>query len=343
MRPRPHLSARRAGVVALVLAAAFGLGGCQPEPTAASPSPTAGATPAATATPSPTPTDASPGTVLFDGDCAALLRPSDAPAELGEITVTEGSGGTIAVATLGGISCSYDGDSVVLVTAFPRSVVADDIVERYREPVCEGFGYDGYGCRVGRESGGVWSLTTLGPSQWGDDLQPTPLLDATADAVAANAAAAPAAAPAERTTAWWSTTCSALGTELDLAAILGVDDVEEGYPADRGSDVDIEVALRAGSFLGYCAWYGFAGTELRAIQVWPYPGGGWAWDRSAEGLAEIETLPVSGATQARIGMDAAEMPMADMTDGVNLVRVAVGEFDASIPATLAAVMAALSD
>lgn len=343
MRPRPHPSARRSGVAALVLVAALGLGACQPEPTTASPSPTVRTTPAATATPSPTPTPASPGTVLFDGDCAAVLPPSSAPAELGEIAPNEGSGGGIAVATLGGISCSYDGDSVVLVTAFPRSVVADDIVERYREPVCEGFGYDGYGCRVGRESGDIWSLTTLGPSQWGDDLQPTPLLDATADAVAANAAAAPAAGPAGRTPDWWSTTCGALGTELDLDAILGVADVEEGYPADGGSDVDIEVALRAGSFLGYCAWYGFAGTELRAIQIWPYAGGAWAWERSAEGLAEIETLPVTGAMQARIGIDAAEMPVADMTDGVNLVRVAVGEFDASVPATLTAVMAALAD
>ncbi len=58
-------------------------------------------------------------------------------------------------------------------------------------------------------------------------------------------------------------------------------------------------------------------------------------------LSEIETLPVAGATEARIGIDGT-MAVADMTDGGNLVRVAVGEFDAAVPATLAAVMAALA-
>lgn len=342
MAPRPHLPVRRLGVAALVLAATLAFGGCQPEPVAAPPSPSASTPAVATPTPSPTPTAAPAASVLFDGDCAAVLPQAAAPAELGEIAVNEGNGGGVAVATLGGISCSFDGDSVVLVTAFPREVVADDIVDRYREPVCEGFGYDGYGCRVGRESGGMWSLTTLGPSQWGDEAQPTPLLDLTADAVAANITGAPASTPVERTADWWSTTCSALGEELDLATILGVEDVETGYPADGGSDVYVEIATRAGSYLGYCAWYGFAGSELRAIQVWPYAGGAWAWDRSAESLTEIETLPVAGATQARIGMDATDMPMADLTDGVNLVRVAVGEFDAPVAPTLAAVLAALA-
>lgn len=283
--------------------------------------------------------------MLFSGECADVLPQATAPADLGEIPVNEGDGGGTGVATLGGISCSYVGDSVVLVTAFPRAVVPDDIVERYREPVCEGFGYDGYGCRAGRESGGVWSLTTLGPSQWGDDAQPTPLLDATADAVAANLAGAPTPVPATPTSDWWATTCEELGAKLDLATILGLDDVEAGYPADGGSDVGIEVASRAGSYLGHCAWYGFVGQEhgLRAIQFWAYPGGGWAWERSAADLTEVETIPISGATKARTGVNSAGGPMADMTDGVNLVRVAVSEIDAAVAPTLAAVMSALAD
>lgn len=341
MVSRTYLFGRRAGTAAVALVAALALGGCQPEPVASPPSPSPSASTPAVTTPSPTPTAAPAASVLFDGDCAAVLPQATAPAELGEVTVNEGNAGGVAVATLGGLSCSFAGDSVVLVTAFPREVVADDIVDRYREPVCEGFGYDGFGCRVGRESGGMWSLTTLGPSQWGDEAQPTPLLDLTADAVAANIAGAPAPTPVGRTPDWWSTTCSALGEQLDLKTILGVEDVETGYPADGGSDVYVEIVTRAGSFLGYCAWYGFASSEVRAIQVWPYAGGAWAWDRSAEGLSEIETLAVAGATQARIGMDANDMPMADLTDGVNLVRVAVGELDAPVATTLTAVLAAL--
>lgn len=340
-----RLLARRSAVLSLALAATLALGACQPEPSTGPVSPSATApasgTPDPSPTPSPTEAPQTSPTVLFGGDCAAVLPPSTTPAELGEVTAVDGYDGGTAVSTLGGLSCLFGGDLPLQVMAFPRSAVADDIVDRYREPVCEGYGYDGYGCRVGRESGGMWSLTTLGPSQWGDEATPTPLLDATADAVAANIAAAAPPVPVDRTDAWWSATCGDLGADLDLVTILGVEDVESGYPADGGSDVATEIAVRAGSYLGYCAWYGFAGNELRAIQVWPYPGGAWAWERSADDLSEIETLPVAGATEARIGIDGT-MAVADMTDGGNLVRVAVGEVDAAVPATLAAVMAALA-
>lgn len=303
-------------------------------------SPSAPVTPAEPSA-SPTPDAIVEPAAWAAGDCTALLSEQTAPAELGAIPVNENPFTQVAITTLGGISCSFYVDSWVLALAFPVEQVPADIIARYREPVCEGFGYDGWGCRVGRESGGAWTLTTIGDLS--GSAEATPLLDATADAVAANVAAATPGIAADRTDGWWpQRTCTEVGAAIDLAGMLGIDEFDEGYPKDGGTDVSTEIVERAGTALGYCAWYGWTGDELRAVQFWPHPGGGWAWDEIGAELSGATALDVGGTTAARIGATINGDQHAQVTDGVNVFTAVVDEIPGDGSAALAEILAALS-
>lgn len=340
---RVGLSTTRAVALA---AAILVLAGCVPEPS----DPPAASDPPATVEPSE-PTTAAPEpsepvavpTAWAGGDCSAILSADTAPAELGAVEGAPHRTVQVPIATLGGLSCSFMGDNWLHVLIFPEGQVTPEIADRYTETVCESFGYDGYGCRVARTSGGAWTLTTLVEGSGGVPVEPGPLLDATADAVAANAAAASPGVAADRTEQWWpDRSCTSIGEAIDIAGMLGIDEYDFGYPADGGSDVSTEIVLAAGTSLGYCAWYGWAeGNELRAIQFWPSPGGGWAWGDIAAEITETETLTVDGATATRAGVDVNDEPRVQLTDGVNLLTARVDELAGDPSAALAEILAAL--
>lgn len=314
--------------VLLLLAAAAGCAPAEGDPA-----------PSGTAVPSPSATaPVTAPVVLLDGDCAALV-PADLPEELGTPVPAAATTEGIAVTTLGGLSCFYDGALPMRIDAFPVDVVASDVAAQHEEATCGALGFDGYGCEVARTAGGTWVSTSVLSSTGTADVDPA-VAEAAADAVAAHLEGAPAGTPVTRTGAWWDASCADLEEDVDLSALLGSDDIRAGSPVVGVADgvVDAVVAA-AGSYGGFCAWSAGEGEDIRTLELWLYPGAAWVLAEPREGT---EPVAVDGAETA-VARDADGVTMHEATDGENLLvasasRAAVGAEDA-----LAAVLAALAD
>lgn len=335
----------RTALVCLALALALTSCTAAPSPavsTSAPPVPTAAETP----TPEPEPEPVLVPSRLLDGDCDALLPADARPAGLGAITPAATPGWT-PIGTLGGISCSYAGDTWVGVRAIPRALAPDVVVDRYREQVCEDID-DGRSCSVGRETADAWALVRVGS-------EPSALLDETADVVAAALATASPGVPADRTAGWWpKTSCEDLGSRIDLAAVFGADAFEAGYPGHAGRDVFDDVVEGEGVALGYCTWYVYVGEDVRTMRFWAYPGGGWdaGAQTAAIGAAQsgpgpdavgvLDVAPGVEATMAEyVDRGAARRQEIWLSDGVNLVNAELRSTQQDVAETMRQIVAAL--
>lgn len=305
-----------------------------PSPTPiTTPTPTPEPTPTATATatPDPEPQLTAPVTA-FGGDCSQVVDPSALSGAVGVELGPATDQSTTEVRTLGGLDCRWESATFESVSVYvlPAGVVPPDIVAKYSEPVCEGFRYDGEGCRRALSDGATWTLVTVsgvfGQAEGVSNDVVTARLEAAIPLFATAVADAGQPMPAARTSSWWSpTTCDELLGRVSVADILGTTDFVEGYPSGFGTDVHIEIARDAG--LGtVCRWYASNSSSLDAVIVTLHPGGAWEWDRLAAGDGRKDApvpVEVAGATQAVQGLGAIRPESAYLlaTDGVNVVEV----------------------
>jgi len=241
-----------------------------------------------------------------------------------------------------------DGTNVEM-SILPSSVVPESFRNKYADTVCEGYQYDGSGCRRAFESGATWTLVTassiLQEDNDADEQATRDRLDAVIPVFQAATAGAVTPSPAPRTAAWWQPiTCDELKSRIPLADILGTASYEDGYPSGFGTDVPDEIARAAG--LGdVCRWYGFTDAgEMNALIVNVYPGAAWDWDRIAanagRGGVAPTTVEVEGAVAAVTGLGAVRPTSHYLwaTDGVNVVSVLEAP---DVVSTTVSVMAAL--
>ncbi|WP_434811719.1 hypothetical protein [Microbacterium sp. bgisy189] len=331
-RRRHAIAVAAASIIALLLT------GCAtPAPVAQTPAPE---TPTTTPTPTPTETEPVVAQVLFDGDCAQVL-PSEAIAEVIGAAGDPREGRDLGTATLGGLGCGWTSEEGSLdVIAYPSEIVPADIAARYETPVCEGFLYDGYGCRVGVREADAWALVTVSPPLGAPaDEEPPASLDVAAAHVA-EALAGTTGNASTPTAEWWTTSCDDVEAALDLTTLLGVDEYEFGFPADGGEDVDTEINRASGSLIGTCHWYGYAGDDARAVQLWAYPGAATQLESFIEGR-DVAPVSIEGAEEALTFPGDGYLDLA-ISDGVNVVFVDAHDVAVDVDVVGNAVLAALA-
>lgn len=255
------------------------------------------------------------------------------------------------VRTLGGVMCIWrgedDGGNGVRAYALPRDVVPTDVQEAYSDPVCEGYLYDGTGCRVAIADEETWLLVSADSFLPGEEVDENLVRQRLADVVPVFEGSLPDAgspAAAVRTDRWWpAVTCAELAELVPLASLLD-GDIQEGYPSAFGSDVPDDIAERLGT-TRFCPWYTItSGGELEAVVITVYPGGGWDYEREVarvEAEKVVTPLTVEGATAAVAGVGGIRADGSHLlaTDGVNLLE----QLEAPDPgAAAAAFLAGLS-
>ncbi len=299
------------------------------------------------ATPDPVPVTTP--TIPYDGDCDALLTAADVGTIVGQLSVLAPYEGArvpevdVSAGTLGGLACEWYGDWQPRMMAFPVDLVPADIAARYTDVVCEGYLYDGYGCRVARTTGDSWVLTTLpvtGEEMSGElSADEQSVLDALADAFAGAVAADPGT-PVDVTESWWAPDCATVAEQLDLPTLLGSTAVEEGFPIDGSWDVSGDITETAGT-LATCDWYAYGDTgEMTGLRLIMRPGGAWAWDDLVAYRDDLGPVVIdqsaAGATDAiRLSPETAEYEYDHyLTDGVNIVAIETdylpGDVDAAV-------------
>lgn len=346
---RSFRAPRAASIGVLVLA--FVLAGCVAgagdEPT------TAPTSPADSGTPTQTPTETAPvlAQVLFDGDCAAMIPEADVERIIGAADA-RGSF-LVEAATLGGLECGWvrqDTGDWLIVNAYPLDAVPGEFSDRYTEPVCDEVvvGLDYPGCRVAVTGGDAWALvglTILGQTE-GAVLEPPSALADAAAVVAATLATA-SGNRAEATDAWWEPQCSAIESAVDLGAILGTEDFDQGYPGDAPVSIGEEIATMAGTYRKDCDWYAFVdGDRLAVFGLNAYPGGGQHWaeylDHTEEiGHAPLEPFKVPGTEDAVRATTSYGAQITVVTDGVNMASIVTQHLE-DPDAAIAAILAALA-
>ncbi|OYC97304.1 hypothetical protein [Microbacterium sp. Yaish 1] len=345
-RSRIVAGAAASALVAVVVAG-VAFAALRPDDRIATPVETSTPTPTPTPTPSQTPQPMPTATstpdaeqqltapvIAFGGDCTQVADRVFLSSVFGEDFDEAADLAIPEVALLGGIDCRWyspsSGDSV-LAYALPSSVVPGEVAARYESTVCEGFLYDGSGCRRAVSDGDTWVLVTVSAvfneSGYGvDETATTRRLDAVVPEFRDALPAAGRPMPAARTSSWWSpTTCDELLERVSVADVLGTTDFVEGYPSGFGTDVHMEIARDAG--LGtVCRWYTPNSSRLDAVIVTIYPGGAWEWDRLAAGDGRRDVpvpVDVAGATEAVRGVGAIRPDSSYLlaTDGVNVVEI----------------------
>lgn len=320
MKVRHLLVASVATVVVVV-----GLSACvSVAETAPRPTESLSPTPEATAEPVPL------GAIApFGGSCESVTDVGALSAAVGaEVSIdAEVSNGGTGVGTLGGLNCIWRTEDLsgIRLSAFPIAVLTPELQTKYAEQVCEGYLYDGSGCRVAISNDDVWMLISADDFQ-GDAGQGSaaarlaavrPLFEA------ALATTVPSRA-ATRTDEWWAAaSCEQIAARLPLATILGSEDFESGYPSGFGTDVQYELAVEKGTTID-CKWYSPSSAGLPAVLITAYPGGAWDWDRTVEaakGRGQITDVVVGGATSAftAVGGIRPDGSFLAASDGVNML------------------------
>lgn len=268
----------------------------------------------------------------FGGECEDVVDIEALSAAIDATLIVETERGDTGIGTLGGLNCVWRtavGGSAVRMSAFPLDVVPAATRAAYAEPVCEGYLYDGSGCRVAISNDHTWMLITADAYEWDDNggaidgsagVRLTGVLPLFETALST----APAPRAAARADDWWPvTSCEELGARLPLEEMLGADGVEPGYPAGFGTDVPYELAKESGATID-CKWHAYPPAGLSAIFVRAYPGGAWDWDGivgAAATLRPLNDAAVGGATSAVTGVGGwrPESSYLAASDGVNVV------------------------
>jgi hypothetical protein len=267
--------------------------------------------------------------LAFGGDCDVMADAAELSAVVGTALHAPADLADAGVRTLGGIMCVWPADGGdIFAYALPASVVPPDVRQKYGEPVCEGFFYDGSGCRVGIADEETWMLVTAGSFLVDGEVDEGAVGERLAAVVPTFEAALPAAgspAAADRTSNWWSSvTCEELGARVPLASLID-GDIQEGYPSAFGTDVPSELAERLGT-KRFCPWYArTASGAMEAVVITAYPGGGWDFERKRAQAAtgrELTPLTVDGATSAVTGVGGIRPDQSYLLamDGVNLLE-----------------------
>lgn len=287
----------------------------------------------------------------FGGDCAAVADVARLSAVVGRELAAASEQTSIGVRTLGGLECVWRAVSGAAVRSFaaPVDVIPDSTQSRYGGVVCEGYLYDGWGCRVAISNETTWLLITI-DGEVGDEA-PESKAHLSEDVVklvplfGESLSTSPAPRAATPSTQWWaSPTCEDLGSRLDLAGILGSADFESGYPSGFGTDVPSELAIAHGTTID-CKWYSSSAEGLTAIVITAYPGAADEWERIEKNLSSRKSLTpvvVAGAQQALEGTGAIrpDSSFVVATDGINLIKVQEAP---RIADATASVIAALSE
>ena len=279
-------------------------------------------------------------TQIFGGDCQQLLDGITGSVDFGN-TEPAPAERNVAVGTLGGISCTFDGDHYLYIEALPLDQVTNELVERYQATVCEPE-LDGEVCRVAAESAGSWALITLG-------YEPSALLTEVAAAVAGALEQSPQPVQVDPASDWWApAACAQIGERLDLPSLLGEGPIHEGYPGHGSKSVLDATLQNAGVQIGSCAWM----TEQSAsIRFTAYPGGAWAAaEQSAEAsfvdgkqVAEAPApLNITDGIEAISMLDNTNTMFIWLNDGVNLVFIEMRGITASPEDASGAILEALS-
>lgn len=333
----------RVAVAALFTALALGLSACASQ-TAAQPSASAPASAPAESpspsTPTPTETDAStagaPAQPMFDGACEDVLSADQVAGFIGEVPGVEAPQLSLAQTTLGAVYCVWQGSTgEINAYVFPADVVADEFVTRYAEASCESQ-MTTTGCSQGVDTDNGWGLVTILLYE-ADAPDATEIVGSLAEELSAAIVATEGSA-ATPSSDWWEGDCSTIEDNVDLAAALGGDTYDVGYPSDAGVSFVDEIAVPAGALIGPCEWNFTDADSQTALRFSPYPGAGTQWDSILEIIMDAEEIEVPGATEAIVSQG-----VITATDGTNVLSVEVVGLDNAAAAAVAGdVMAALA-
>ncbi len=353
MAPLPTFTkdvVRRAALLIALAATVVSLPACASGGSVASSPSTSEA--AASAPESPTPSSAidTAARPAFGGDCASVVDAARLSSILGRELGQASEETSTGVRTLGGLECVWRTGSGSAVRSFaaPVDVVSEATQSRYGSVVCEGYLYDGWGCRIAVRNDTTWLLVTIDGEVGVEGSASKAQLSEDAGKLAPlfqeSLAASPAPRAATPSAGWWAApTCEDLGSRLDLAGILDSADFESGYPSGFATDIASELAIARGTMID-CKWYSSSAEGMTAIVITAYPGAADEWEQLENDLSSRTTVTpvvVAGAQQAIEGTGAIrpESSFVAATDGINLIQVA--EAPRTADAT-ASVIAALS-
>ncbi|WP_322410969.1 hypothetical protein [Microbacterium invictum] len=313
---------RPAAVLVVLVVTAVAMAGCTGREESRSPSPTASPTATATASVTPTPDTVSvPGgekpPTVFDDDCERMISPTAVADVIGFPVTVRNEGTATAVANLGGLGCTWEGEGgIIRAAAMPQAALGEtefpaDQIPYYFEECDPGWvcGWRGEGERLWTAvSFQLWSgMTREAVDAWGQEI-----------GAAITAAFGVTAYPSwEREDAeWWPVLdCARVAERLSTELGTSVTGEAGGYHDPPAPEVLLaaEASHESQCYLTF-------GPQQPPVEV--LTAGGQAWAVPFFESDQPYDVGVDGITAyGNSGYDSIDSSAYSLTDGVNAATV----------------------